>query len=202
MSALAVAPVGPLERALAHDLRAGRVRPGPPARPPLPRVRPLVDPEPAVQPRPSSSGAPAPAHTLRTRIAVLRAADRAPVEAALRDDEPVSAPPDGDPRVLARTLALASVEALVGRRPVAQLARWLAPGVFDLLQARAHVTVRAIGPRASGRGVAVRTVRTCRIEPCVVEATAVVDDGVRVRAVAMRLEVHRRAWRVTALEIG
>ncbi|MBT0994649.1 hypothetical protein KIN34_10150 [Cellulomonas sp. DKR-3] len=110
--------------------------------------------------------------------------------------------PEQDPRSVTHALALASVEALVGRRSVAQLARWLAPGVYEALRARAGATLRAVGPGASGRAAVVRSLRLCPVEPHVLEASAVVDDGRRVRAVALRLESHRRTWRVTALEIG
>ena len=48
----------------------------------------------------------------------------------------------------------------------------------------------------------IRRTRACRVDSHVLEASMVADDGVRVRAVALRLEGHRGAWRVTALEIG
>ena len=48
----------------------------------------------------------------------------------------------------------------------------------------------------------IRRARACRVDAHVLEASLVADDGVRVRAVALRLEAHRGAWRVTALEIG
>ena len=34
------------------------------------------------------------------------------------------------------------------------------------------------------------------------EAAVVIDDGCRVRAVAVRLETHRGMWRATALDVG
>jgi hypothetical protein len=52
------------------------------------------------------------------------------------------------------------------------------------------------------RAPAVRGVRACVLHEHLVEATAVVDDGRRVRAIALRLETHRGAWRATALEVG
>ena len=52
------------------------------------------------------------------------------------------------------------------------------------------------------RAPAVRGVRVCTLHEHLVEATAVVDDGLRTRAVALRLETHRGAWRATALELG
>jgi hypothetical protein len=211
MSALTVAEASAttaLEQSFAQDLGSRRARPGPGAAPALPRVRPLRDPHPprvtpAPQrvPSPSTERRPAvgPPPTLRSRVRVLRAADAE----TLGDPDVVETEvPDGDPRSVAHALALASVEALVGRRSVAQLARWLAPGVYEALRARAGATLRAAGPAAPGRAVVVRALRVCAVDRHVLEVSAVVDDGRRVRAVALRLDSHRRTWRVTALEIG
>lgn len=171
-------------------------------------------------PVPGSSGArprgrllpvPVPARSLRVegpalavpptvveRVRALRAGDRSFVVEA--EDEDRGAPPTADPGLVVRRLATASVEVITGVRPAAQLARWLAPGVLDALRVRStlgrHAALRA------SRAPACRAVRVSRLDPHVVEATAVVDDGRRVRAVALRLETHRGAWRATALEIG
>jgi hypothetical protein len=48
----------------------------------------------------------------------------------------------------------------------------------------------------------VRSMRLCRPADGVVEASAVVVDRGRVRAVALRLEEFGGRWRVCALEIG
>jgi hypothetical protein len=48
----------------------------------------------------------------------------------------------------------------------------------------------------------VRGIRVCRVSSTVAEGTAVVHDGVRVRAAAVRFEVHRGSWRATILQIG
>jgi len=204
MSALAVAePTSTLEEALAAGITSRRPRPVLRRHPAAPRVRPVPDhaPPPVAPSVAERHGAHdlRPAHTLRTRISVLRGSDR--VHAPDSTEEQLPAAPL-DHRALARMLALASVESLVGRRPVAQLARWLTPGCFDALSARATVSARVLGPRTGARGVSVRQVTTCRVDERVVEASAVVDDGLRVRALALRLEAHRRSWRVTALEIG
>jgi len=138
--------------------------------------------------------------TASARIAVLRASDRSPM-AEVDDDEPGPVP-DGDPAVVARTIALAALEVLTGRRSAAQLARWLTPGVLDSLQVRAGLTQRVLGGVGTGRPPMIRRARACRVGPLVLEASVVADDGERVRAVAVRLEGHRGAWRATALEIG
>ena len=145
-----------------------------------------------------------PAHaipdTAASRIAVLRASDRSLVLEA--DDDAPRLLPDGDPTTVARAVALASLEVLAGRRSVAQLARWLTPGVYESLQVRAGLTHRVIGTSTGTRPPVIRRARACRVDSHVVEASMVADDGSRVRAVALRLEGHRGAWRVTALEIG
>jgi len=146
-----------------------------------------------------------PAHaqpeTVVARIAVLRASDRSLV--ADGDDDGPRAIPDGDPATVARAVALASLEVLAGRRSAAQLARWLTPGIYDSLQVRAGLTRRVLGTAADGsRPPVIRRARVCRIGTHVLEAAVIADDGARVRAVALRLEGHRGAWRVTALEIG
>jgi len=154
-------------------------------------------------PPPAVEEATGPVHavpvTASARSGVRRASDRSPM-AEIDDDEP-GALPDGDPAVVARTIALAALEVLAGRRSAAQLARWLTPGVLDSLQVRAGLTHRVLGG-AIGRPPVIRRARACRVGSHVLEASVVADDGTRVRAVAVRLEGHRGTWRATALEIG
>lgn len=162
-----------------------------------PRVRLLPAPPPArALTATTPVGGPPP--TLAERLDVLKADDRSlDTDEA---DEPRGQAPAEDPTLVVRRLAGASVEVIVGRRPAAQLARWLAPGVLDALRARAAVTRGAVPPLT--RAAAVRGVRVCAVHEHLVEGTAVVDDGRRVRAIALRLETHRGAWRATALEVG
>lgn len=158
----------------------------------------LVPAPPPARVRPATTPTGGPPPTLAERLHVLKADDRCldPDDA----DEPRGAVPEVDPSLLARRLAGASVEVVLGRRPAAQLARWLTPGVLDALRTRAAVTRGAVPPLT--RAPAVRGVRVCALHEHLVEATAVVDDGLRTRAVALRLESHRGAWRATALELG
>ncbi len=116
-------------------------------------------------------------------------------------DDERGAVPTTDPSLVVRRLAGASVEVIAGRRPAGQLARWLAPAVLDVLRTRAVLTHRA-AVQALTRPPTVRGVRVCAVHEHTVEASAVVDDGRRVRAIALRLETHRGAWRATALEVG
>lgn len=170
--------------------------PGP--APSRPRVRLVPVGEPA---RTSSAEPLVVPPTLDDRVAALRARDRSAVD--VEPDEP-RREADGDVRALAAAIAQASVEAVTGRRPVAQLARWLAPGVFQALRARAGLTARSprTAPVRAARGAVVRRVLGNALGPHTYEACAVVDDGTRVRAVGLRLESHRGAWRVTELDLA
>jgi hypothetical protein len=162
-----------------------------------PRMR-LVPASPPARTLTATTPAAGPPPTLAERIHVLRASDRS-LTCDETDDGRRTTPAE-DPSLVVRRLAGASVEVIAGRRPAAQLARWLAPGVLDELRARATITRAAAPPLA--RAAAVRGVRVCTLHEHLVEGTAVVDDGRRVRAIALRLETHRGAWRATALEVG
>ncbi|TQL03716.1 Rv3235 family protein [Cellulomonas sp. SLBN-39] len=160
------------------------------------RVRMVPDLAPAAVPVASPPVAPT---TLGRRVQVLRAADRTVVvDAADEERGPV---PTADPALLTRRVGLACVEVALGRRPVAQLARWLAPGVLEQVRVRAALAARA-GARPATHAPRARRVRACAVDEHTVEACLVVDDGTRVRAVALRLESHRGSWQVTTLEIG
>ncbi len=108
---------------------------------------------------------------------------------------------------ICRSTVQAAVEVLAGTRPVQQLARRLDQRCLASLQHRAALTRRVASgnsPTAGRlhRNPSVRSVRACRISEDVYEASAVVVDELRVRAVALRLERSKLVWRVTALEIG
>jgi hypothetical protein len=129
-----------------------------------------------------------------------------------------------DPRQACCMVALAAVEVLAGRRPLAQLARWLMPDVYDALGRRAALTApgsrvldatagrddlrrdgrpRAAGERpGAGRRASVRRVRVHRVDAHVVESSVVVAHGDRVRAVAVRLTRASGWWRASALVVG
>lgn len=108
---------------------------------------------------------------------------------------------------ISRSTVQAAIEVLAGTRPAQQLARRLDERCLAALQHRAALTRRVpcgASPTAGRlhRNPSVRSVRTCRVSDDVYEASAVVVEEVRVRAVALRLERSRLAWRVTVLEIG
>ncbi|KHL00677.1 hypothetical protein LK10_19205 [Sinomonas humi] len=109
---------------------------------------------------------------------------------------------------LAARITGAAVEVLAGQRPVAQLAPWLPRDLLARLQLRANLgrMDSAPTPSRSARAHRASTVTSARatlVSPGVYEASAVVSDRLRSRAVALRLEnVRGSGWRVTALEIG
>ncbi len=141
---------------------------------------------------------------------------RAPTEAAW----PIAGPqaprpgPLPDPVQLCGAVALAAVEALSGTRPLAQLTRWVTPALLEQLGARfrllgpalaqhaAQVAAGNAGPSVPVTRARVRSVRIARIGTTVAEGSVVLHDGERVRAAALRLEVHRQHWRVSVLQIG
>ncbi|MCU1532151.1 MAG: hypothetical protein JWO49_1722 [Arthrobacter sp.] len=108
---------------------------------------------------------------------------------------------------ICRSTVQAAIEVLSGTRPAQQLARRLDQHCLAALQHRAALTRRVAcgsSPTAGRlhRNPSVRSVRACRVSEDVYEASAVVVDDLRVRAVALRLERNKLAWRITALEIG
>ena len=107
---------------------------------------------------------------------------------------------------ISRSTVQAAIEVLAGIRPAQQLARRLDPRCLAALQHRAALT-RRVAPGSSAavrlhRNPSVRSVRACQVSADVYEASAVVVDELRVRAVALRLERSRLVWRITVLEIG
>lgn len=163
---------------------------------PRPRLR-LVQPLPSA--RPATAPGPTVPPLLRERARHL---DVAAVRLCTSEpDDDRGAAPGTDAGRFAHGVGLSCVEVVLGRRPAAQLARWVAPDVLESLQQSADM-IRRTGVLTHARRPAARRVRVCPVDPHTAEVCLVVDDGVRVRAVALRLEAHRGAWRVTTLEIG
>lgn len=102
-----------------------------------------------------------------------------------------------DPRRWAALLAQAVVEILAGHRPAGQIVRWVDPEIYERVRASAADPARA----PSGTPVRVRRVRVSTAMDGTVEAAAVVDDGTRCRALAMRFEALARRWQCTALDL-
>jgi Family of unknown function (DUF6459) len=93
-------------------------------------------------------------------------------------------------------LLVVVLECLEGWRPLVQLRGYASPLVLGALAARRSVTSRRPGvvPR-------VRSIHVTEPTPGIIEACAVVQRGVRVQAMAIRIEVLSNRWRCTALHV-
>jgi hypothetical protein len=115
---------------------------------------------------------------------------------------------DAEVLAVARSTVQAAMEVLAGIRPIHQLARRLDPRCLAVLEHRATLIRRELARSTSPtlaklhQNSVVRSVRACEVAPGIYEASAVVVDDVRARAVAVRLERGTQAWRVTELVVG
>jgi hypothetical protein len=103
-----------------------------------------------------------------------------------------------DPRDAGRRLITCALEALTGRRPMAQLQAMTSGGVFTALS-------QGRRPRWCTEGTAPMLIGRVHVnEPVdgVAEISAVARRGGRAHAVAARLEGIDGRWRCTALQIG
>jgi hypothetical protein len=136
----------------------------------------------------------------------------APRHIPSRADAPLSplraADENAEIRAITRNTVQAAMEVLAGIRPVHQLARRLDPRCLAALQHRASLIRRELARSASPslarlhKNSVVRSVRVCEVAPGIYEASAVVVDDIRARAVAVRLERSKQVWRVTELVVG
>ncbi|MFV0284788.1 MAG: Rv3235 family protein [Demequina sp.] len=112
--------------------------------------------------------------------------------------------PLGDPAPLACTLAKAVVESLRGGEDLTTLARWIAPEVRAALTRQRTIARRRaahekdVSAPATAR---VKRARVCRTAADAAEVCAIVDDGTRTVAVAMRFEDHHGRWLATVIEV-
>jgi Family of unknown function (DUF6459) len=134
---------------------------------------------------------------------------QAPFRPAATPDQPLrAADNDAEVLVIARGTVQAAMEVLAGIRPIHQLARRLDPRCLALLEHRATLIRRELARSTSPtlarlhKNSMVRSVRACEVAPGIYEASAVVVDDVRARAVAVRLERGKQVWRVTELVVG
>jgi hypothetical protein len=104
--------------------------------------------------------------------------------------------PDAGPT--GRRLITLTLEALAGRRPLAQLQPLTSPGVFAALSGgrRPRWCIDGTAPLLVGR------VHVCEPVDGVAEVSAVARRAGRAHAVAARLEGIDGRWRCTALQIG
>ncbi len=109
-----------------------------------------------------------------------------------------------DPAPLAAQLGQAVLEVVRGSRSLPQLVRWTTPEVYAGLARRATTSQR-LSPaqaRTSRAPVRVRRVVICEPADGVAEASVVVVDGTRVRALALRLVGVNGRWRLADLATG
>jgi hypothetical protein len=111
------------------------------------------------------------------------------------------------PTPWAGRLVQAVIEVVSGVRPVSQLVRWTTAPVYEALCARVVRPVAYTG--AGSRDLAttrlaevVRSVRVSEPRDGVAEVCAIVQQGPRCRAIALRLEGLDGRWQCTALQIG
>jgi hypothetical protein len=103
-----------------------------------------------------------------------------------------------DPALAGRRLLTLTLEAFIGRRPLAQLQHLTSAGVFTALSAgrRPQWCAQGTAPLLIGR------IHVCEPVDGVAEISAVARRGGRAHAVAARLEGIDGRWRCTALQIG
>ena len=113
----------------------------------------------------------------------------------------------------AHRFAQAATEIVGGDRPATQLLRWTSAEVYADLHRRAVLVAQAGGHQPGARRVQpvrpkVLSVRTCFVDPHVVETGIHVRYGERSRALAARFELrrarqdHQVRWVCTALEFA
>ena len=105
---------------------------------------------------------------------------------------------------IARSVTVGALEVLAGVRPLQQMSRWLDLDEFERLQMRTNLErgrAAASGARAR-RNVRILRVRVCPVTEGIYEVAVVAAETSTVRAAALRLELRRGLWKVTALEIG
>jgi hypothetical protein len=181
-----------------------RTTPARPALQPI-RVLPIPQPRPAVLPQ--GAAGPSGAHLPDSAPGAPRyIQDALAVDFASASDEQLFGPQATgrsglpDPVHWAGHLAQAVVEVMSGLRQPPQILRWTTPEVYAVVARRGAVSARR-GSTTARRAV-VRSVRVCEPADGVAEACAVVLDGPRVRALAMRLVGVDGRWRIEALQVG
>jgi hypothetical protein len=133
---------------------------------------------------------------------------RVPLSHGLGDDffmaQPSRRAELADPEPLLTNLARCILEVLAGARELEQLNRWVTDEVYATLLHRTVLAERARrvkGQKAVRPALTVLSTHICEPRDGVVEATVVIRNPVRVRAVAIRLEGLDRRWRASAVSV-
>ncbi len=129
-----------------------------------------------------------------------------PDDERLFGPQPTSSVDLPDPRPVAARLGLALAEIMAGLRSPAQVVRWTTPEVHAVLARRASTVARRAAT-SSGRPTPRPRIRVLRVHVCrpadgVAEASVVLEDGPRVRAMALRLTGMDGRWRVEVLQVA
>ena len=101
----------------------------------------------------------------------------------------------------AATLAAKALEVSLGLRPVSQARRWFTADIYARLADKYSVASRIRGWDGPHH-VTVRNVRAHTTPRGAAEASVILDDGQRIRAIAIRLESLNGHWVATQLHIG
>lgn len=107
-----------------------------------------------------------------------------------------------EPKPWAGRLVQAIVEVVSGVRPAAQLLRWTTTEVYDAIRSHGLAKQAANSQAGRRRAAVVRSVHVSEPDDGVAEVCAVVHEGARCRAIALRLEGLDGRWQCTALQFG
>lgn len=147
-------------------------------------------------------------HAERVEGATPYVQDALAVDFAAADDEQVFGPQPThardlpDPEEWAAHIGQAIIEVMHGTRPPSQVMRWTTPEVYAVVARRGSRAARRAGGRGPRQRTRVTRARVCEPAPDVAEASVVLVDGPRVRALALRLVGRDGRWVVEALQIG
>lgn len=163
-------------------------------------------------PRHGPVGIPLPTHAEgreeRLRTATPYVQDALAVDFAAANDEQAFGPQVTracdlpDPREWTAHIAQGVVEVMHGVRPPSQVMRWTSPEVYAAVARRGSRAARRRTSRTSAHRTRVIRVHVCEPADDVVEASVVLLDAGRVRALALRLVGRDRRWIVEALQVG
>jgi hypothetical protein len=108
-----------------------------------------------------------------------------------------------DPTPWAGRLVQALIEVVAGVRPAPQLVRWTTTEVYESVQRKALRSAHESRTGAPRRiAEIVRSLHVSEPGDGIAEVCAVVQQGPRCRAIALRLEGLDGRWQCTALQIG
>lgn len=104
-----------------------------------------------------------------------------------------------EPEAWTKQLATGIAEVLIGERPVFQLMRWVTFDVYREIDRQIQLNPNLHAKRSRPF---VRSLRIENTSDKVVEATAVIQKGLRGRGMGLRLEAENDRWRCTQLLVA